>query len=125
MPVSYKNKDIIADYAGQIRGKRIEKKDEELLVPVIASSTGFGESDKDVVEMHVYDSAENYLFSDYEIKGWSRLTSLQPIQTADGPALRLRGCAHQHACLRQCGVCHIVVCRLIPKSYPIQREEQS
>ena len=86
MPVSYKNKDIIADYAGQIRGKRIGEKDEELLVPVIASSTGFGKSDKDAVEMHVYDSAENYLFSDYDIKGWSLLTSLQPIPTTDGPA---------------------------------------
>ena len=35
MPVSYKNKDEIADYAGQIRGKRIEKEDEELLVPIV------------------------------------------------------------------------------------------
>ena len=86
MPVSYKNKDIIADYAGQIRGKRIEKEDEELLVPVIASSIEFGKSDKDIVEMHVYDSAENYLFSNYNIKGWSPLTSLQPIPTSDGPA---------------------------------------
>ena len=86
MPVSYKNKDIIANYAGQIRGKRIEKEDEELLVPIVKQISAFGKNINDVVEMHVYDSAENYLFSEHKVKDWSLLTSLQPIQTGDGPA---------------------------------------
>jgi len=86
VPVSYKNKDIIADYAGQIRGKRIEREDEELLVPIVKQISAFGKNKNDVVEMHVYDSAENYLFSEHKVKDWSLLTSLQPIQTADGPA---------------------------------------
>ena len=86
MPVSYKNKDDIADYPGQIRGKRIEKKDEELLVPIVGQESNFGSTENDVVEMHVYDSAENYLFSEHEVKDWSILTSLQPIKTAAGPA---------------------------------------
>jgi hypothetical protein len=86
MPVSYKNKDIIADYAGQIRGKRIKKEDEELLVLVFSDAVEFGKNEKDTIEMHVYDSAENYLFSNYNIDGWSTLTSIQPIPTGDGPA---------------------------------------
>ncbi len=86
MPASYKNKDIIADYPGQIRGKRIEKADEELLVPIVKQISAFGKNTNDVVEMHVYDSAENYLFSEHTVKDWSLLTSLQPIPTGDGPA---------------------------------------